>query len=51
MSEDQRIEEKMLSREAEKQLSKQLDTADKIDVDIQTDFLKLLQGMVDGVSV
>lgn len=51
MSEEQRIEEQMLSHEAEKQLSKQLDKAEKIDVDIQTDFLKLLQGMADGVSV
>jgi hypothetical protein len=51
MSEEQRLEEQMLSHEAKKQLSQQLDKAEKIDVDIQTDFLKLLQGLADGVSV
>ncbi|NJM70098.1 MAG: DUF2993 domain-containing protein [Scytonema sp. RU_4_4] len=51
MSEEQRIEEQMLSQEAERQLSKQLDKVEKVDVDVQTDLLKIFQGQADGVSV
>lgn len=51
MSEEQRLEEQMLSQEAERQISKQLDGAEKIDVDVQTDLLKMFQGQADGVSV
>ncbi|NMG08628.1 DUF2993 domain-containing protein [Brasilonema sp. UFV-L1] len=51
MLEEQRIEEQMLSQEAEKQLSKQLDKVEKVDVDVQTDFLKIFQGQADKVSI
>ncbi|WP_017317949.1 LmeA family phospholipid-binding protein [Mastigocladopsis repens] len=51
MSQEQRLEEQMLSQEAERRLSEQLDGAEKIDVDVQTDLLKIFQGQADGVSV
>lgn len=51
MSEQQRLEEQMLSHEAKRQLSQQLDAAEKIDIDVQTDLLKMFQGQADGVSV
>jgi LmeA-like phospholipid-binding len=46
---EQRLEEQVLAQEAKKRVSEQLDTAEKIDVDIQTDLLKIIQGKVDGV--
>ncbi|MUG98433.1 DUF2993 domain-containing protein [Scytonema sp. UIC 10036] len=51
MLEQQKIEEQMLSQVAEKTLSQQMDSVDKIEVDVQTDLLKIIQGEVDGVSV
>ncbi|KAF3886242.1 MULTISPECIES: LmeA family phospholipid-binding protein [Nostocales] len=51
MLEQQKIEEQMLSQVAEKTLSQQMDSADKIEVDVQTDLLKIIQGEADGVSV
>jgi hypothetical protein len=51
MSEEQRLEEQILSQEAERQISQQLDRVEKIDVDVQTDLLKMFQGQADGVSV
>jgi hypothetical protein len=51
MSQEQRIEEQMLSQEAERQLSEKLDKVENIDVDVQTDLLKIFQGQADGVSV
>ena len=50
MPEEQRLEEQMLSGSAEKIVSDQLDTVEKIDVDVQTDLLKIVQGQADGVS-
>ncbi|NMG21495.1 DUF2993 domain-containing protein [Brasilonema bromeliae] len=50
MSQEQRIEEQMLSHEAEKQVSQQVDKVEKVDVDVQTDLLKIFQGQADGVS-
>ncbi|KAB8330094.1 DUF2993 domain-containing protein [Scytonema tolypothrichoides VB-61278] len=50
MSQEQRIEEQMLSHEAEKQIFQQVDKVEKVDVDVQTDLLKLFQGQADGVS-
>lgn len=44
MLEQQKIEEQMLSQVAEKTLSQQMDSADKIEVDVQTDLLKIIQG-------
>lgn len=51
MPEERRLEEQLLSQQAEKQLSNQLDQVEEIDVDIQTDLFKVLQGETDGVSV
>lgn len=51
MSEEQRLEEQLLSQVVESKLSDQLDQAEKIDVDVQTDLLKVVQGQVDGVSI
>lgn len=51
MPEEQRIEEQLLSQGAEKIISDQVDKAEKIDVNVQTDLFKAVQGQVDGVSV
>ncbi|MEH2144715.1 LmeA family phospholipid-binding protein [Nostoc sp.] len=51
MPDDNRLEEKFLSQEAEKKISEKLDEAEKIDIDVQTDLLKIVQGQADGVSV
>lgn len=51
MPEEQRLEEQLLSQEINKRLSSQLDGVEKIDIDIQTDLLKIIQGHTDGVSV
>lgn len=51
MPEEQRLEEQLLSQEAEKRISNELDQVEKIDVDVQTDLFKVLQGETDGVSV
>ena len=50
MQDEQRLEEQAVSKAAEMQMSSQLDQADKIEVDVQTDLWKLIQGQVDGVS-
>ena len=50
MPEEQRLEEQLLSQSAENIVSDQLDSVEKIDVDVQTDLLKMVQGQVDGVS-
>ncbi|BAZ68935.1 hypothetical protein NIES4106_37040 [Fischerella sp. NIES-4106] len=50
MSQERKIEENLLSQAAENTLSKQLDEAQKIDVDVQTDLLKIVQGQADTVS-
>ncbi|KOP27739.1 hypothetical protein AMR41_03475 [Hapalosiphon sp. MRB220] len=50
MSQERKIEENLLSQAAENTLSKQLDEAEKIDVDVQTDLLKIVQGQADTVS-
>ena len=49
MPEEKRLEEQLLSQEAGKMLSDQLDHVENIDVDVQTDLLKIFQGQVDGV--
>ncbi|MBN3905694.1 MAG: DUF2993 domain-containing protein [Nostoc sp. NMS1] len=51
MPDEHRLEEKFLSQEAEKIISEKLDGAEKIEIDIQTDLLKIVQGQADGVSV
>jgi hypothetical protein len=50
MLEQQKIEEQMLSQVAEKTLTQQMDSSENIEVDVQTDLLKIIQGEVDGVS-
>ncbi|MBD2606649.1 DUF2993 domain-containing protein [Scytonema hofmannii FACHB-248] len=50
MQDEQRLEEQAVSKAAEMQLSSQLDEAEKINVDVQTDLWKLIQGQADGVS-
>lgn len=49
MSEEQRLEAQILSQEAERRLSDQLDKSEDINVDVQTDLLKIFQGKMDGV--
>ncbi|MBD2770811.1 DUF2993 domain-containing protein [Iningainema tapete] len=51
MPEEQRLEEQLLSQEAEKRISNELDQVEKIDVDVQTNLFKVMQGETDGVSV
>ncbi|MDZ8187946.1 MAG: DUF2993 domain-containing protein [Nostoc sp. ChiSLP02] len=51
MSDEQRLEEKLLSEEAERRISENLDNVEQIEIDVQTDLLKILQGQADGVSV
>lgn len=50
MHDEQRLEEQAVSKAAEMQMSSQLDQAEKINVDVQTDLWKLIQGQADGVS-
>ena len=51
MPDELRLEEQALSRAAEMMLSSQLDEAEKIDVDVRTDLLEIVQGEADSVAV
>lgn len=51
MQDDPRLEEQALSGAAELGLTSQLDEAEKLDVDVRTDLLKVIQGQADSVSV
>ncbi|MEA5626017.1 DUF2993 domain-containing protein [Nostoc sp. UHCC 0251] len=51
MPDEHRLEETFLSHEAERRISEKLDEAEKIEIDVQTDLLKIVQGQADGVSV
>ncbi len=51
MHDEQRLEEQALSKAAEITLSSQLDAAEKIDVDVQTDLLKIIMGHADSVAI
>ncbi|MEH2152900.1 LmeA family phospholipid-binding protein [Nostoc sp.] len=51
MPDEHRFEEQFLSQEAEKRISNQLDEVEAIEINVQTDLLKILQGQADGVSV
>lgn len=51
MPDEQRLEEQLLSQGAGKMISKQLDKLETVDVDVQTDLFKMIQGQVDGVSL
>jgi hypothetical protein len=50
MSSNKKLEEQFVGQVAETTISQQLDAAKNVDVDIQTDFLKILQGQADAVS-
>lgn len=47
---EKKLEEQFVAQVAETTISHQLDAAKNVDVDIQTDFLKILQGQADAVS-
>ena len=51
MPDEPRLDEQMLSQAAEMTLSSQLDEVEKIDVDVRTDPLKLVQGQADSIAV
>ncbi|MEH2056180.1 MAG: DUF2993 domain-containing protein [Nostoc sp.] len=51
MPDEHRFEEKFISQEAEKRISEKLDEVEKIEIDVQTDLLKIAQGQAHGVSV
>lgn len=51
MPEEPHLEEQALSLAAEKVLSSNLDKAEKIDVDVRTNLLEMLQGEADSVAV
>ncbi|MBD2516151.1 DUF2993 domain-containing protein [Nostoc sp. FACHB-973] len=51
MPDEHRLEEQLLSQEAERRISEKLDEVEEIEIDIQTDLLKIVQGQADGVSV
>lgn len=46
-----RLDEQAISKAAEIGLSSQLDEAEKIDIDVKTDLLKVVQGQVDSVAL
>ncbi|WP_413171980.1 DUF2993 domain-containing protein [Anabaena azotica] len=49
MSEKPKLEEQLLSQEAARRLSAQLDEVEQINVEVQTDIGKIFQGKLDGV--
>ncbi|MEH2067031.1 MAG: DUF2993 domain-containing protein [Nostoc sp.] len=51
MPDEHSLEEKLLSQEAERKISEKLDEVEQIEIDVQTDLLKIAQGQADGVSV
>lgn len=51
MPEEHRLDEQIVSQVAQSRLSEELEGAEKKDVDVQTDLLKMFQGQADGVSV
>lgn len=50
-NDEHRLDEQAISKVAEIGLSSQLDEAEKIDVDVETDLLKAVQGQVDSVDL
>jgi O-phosphoseryl-tRNA(Cys) synthetase len=51
MSNEQKIEEQLLSQAVQATVTNQLDDVEEIDIDIQTDLFKLFQGQAQGISV
>ncbi|MEH2083453.1 MAG: DUF2993 domain-containing protein [Nostoc sp.] len=50
MQDEHNLEEKVLSQGAEMMVSQGLDEVEKIDINVQTDLVKIVQGQADGVS-
>lgn len=50
MPDEHGFEEKIISQEAEKRISEKLDQVEEIEIDVQTDLLKIVQGQADRVS-
>ena len=51
MSDSPRLDEQAIALAAQAGLSSQLDTAEKIDVDVRTDLLKVVQGQADSINI
>ncbi|MEH2315290.1 MAG: DUF2993 domain-containing protein [Nostoc sp.] len=50
MQDEHNFEEKVLSQSAEMMVSQALDEVEKIDINVETDLFKIVQGQADGVS-
>lgn len=48
---EQRLDEQAIAKAAEIGLSSQLDSAEKIDVDVKTDLFKVVQGQADAINI
>ena len=51
MSDSPRLDEQAIAQAAQLGLSSQLDSAEKLDVDVRTDLLKVIQGQADAVNI
>ncbi|HLP90929.1 MAG TPA: DUF2993 domain-containing protein [Nostocaceae cyanobacterium] len=51
MYNNQKLAEKLLSQEATRRVSNQLDQVEEINIEVQTDLLKICQGQIDAVSL
>ncbi|HLO86607.1 MAG TPA: DUF2993 domain-containing protein [Nostocaceae cyanobacterium] len=51
MNANPKLEEKLLSQEATRRISSQLEEVEQIQIEVQTDLLKIFQGQVDAVSL
>lgn len=51
MSDQQNLEEQILSQVAERSISNQLEAAEQIDIYVETDILKIVQGQADAVTI
>lgn len=50
MSEQQSLDKQIISQVAERSIANQLEAAEQIDIYVETDILKIVQGQVDGVT-
>jgi hypothetical protein len=51
MSDSPRLDEQAIAQAAQLGLSSQLDSAEKLDVDIRTDLIKVIQGQADSINI
>ncbi|BCL39194.1 DUF2993 domain-containing protein [Nostoc sp. MS1] len=51
MSDKQNLEGQLVSQVAERTISNQLEAAEQIDISVETDILKIVQGQADGVTI